>query len=145
MDGLYLTAQQITDGAATLFEISPSESRLKNSQVDDLVSICRKYLKGIASNYPLRETFESLRDDADENNKCAKLAACLLYWQDLQFDNTAFAATNANKSGFTDSTVAERYDVFEYVFGLFWNIPDSISVSGSIRRVSTQGFMKRVK
>lgn len=137
-NGNYLTDEQIQAGADNL-----TGGKLKASQVDDLVSICRKYLKGYASNYPLRSTFENLQDDLN-NNRCAKLSACLMILQDVQFDNSAFAATNANRTGFTDSTLAERYDVFEYFFGLFWDIPLAISNSFQLQTSSTQGISKRV-
>ena len=121
MDGLYLTAEQIEAGAATLSNLQ----KLKGSQIDDILSIWRGFLGNLASNYPLRSTLENVQDDA-ENNRAAKLAACLLLWQDVQFDVTAFVATNANRTGFTDSAIGERYDIFLYTFGLFWDIPSSL-------------------
>lgn len=98
MTGLILTAEQITAGAATL-----SSNKLKESQVDDLISISRFYLGRFASNYALRSTFEGLTDTVT-SNRCAKLAACLLLWQENQFDVSGFAATNANREGYYDST-----------------------------------------
>ena len=143
MDGLYLTADQVTKGEETLLG-SAGSRRLKISQVDDLMSIFRKYLKHLATNYPIRATFEQLRDDGVENNKCAKLAACLLLWQDVQFDNSAFAATNANRTGFTDSTIQERFDIFEYAFCLFWDLPSNLSANGGLGNYrSSDGFTDR--
>jgi hypothetical protein len=144
MDGLYLTAEQITAGETTLAG-DAGDRRLKVSQIDDLMAIFRKYLKNLTGNYPLRKTFEDLRDDGDENNRCAKLAACLLLWQDVQFDNSAFAATNANRTGYTDSTLAERFDIFEYAFCLFWDMPSGVSsgANGSIAYGSSDGFTQK--
>jgi hypothetical protein len=107
------------------------------------MSIFRKYLKTLATNYPLRSTFENLVDDNVENNKASKLAGALLLWQDLQFDVSAFAATNSNRTGFTDSSLLERYDIFEYCFGLFWDLPSTLSLYSSSRYGSTQGFFER--
>jgi hypothetical protein len=144
MDGLYLTAEQIQAGEATLTG-DAGDRRLKVSQVDDLLSIFRKYLRVYAGNYPLRTTFEVLRDDGEENNKCAKLAACLLLWQDVQFDVSEFAATNANRTGYTDSTVKERFDIFEYAFCLFWDLPSGVSsgAAGSSSYSSSDGFTQK--
>jgi hypothetical protein len=145
MDGLYLTGEQIEAGANTLVG-DTGDRRLKVSQVDDLMSIFRKYLKNYASNYPLRPTFESLRDDDIENNKCAKLAACLMLWQDVQFDVSSFEATNSNKTGYKDSTILERFDIFEYAFCLFWDMPSVISANGLNQSSfsSSDGFTQRV-
>jgi hypothetical protein len=117
MDGLILTSAEITAGAGTL-----SGGKLKASQVEDLVSTFRSYLGSLAGNYALKPTFEALTDTAD-SNKAAKLAACLLRWQDNAFDVSAFAATNANRTGFTDSTPGENFEIFKYAFGLFWDFP----------------------
>lgn len=141
MDGLLLTSDQITAGAATL-----SGNKLKSSQIDDLVSIWRGYLGGLASNYALVSTLENQEDDAD-SNRCAKLAACLLLWQDVQFDVTAFSATNANRTGFTDSTEKERYEIFLYTFGLFWDIPSSLiakTIGQNAYFPSSQYISKRI-
>jgi hypothetical protein len=138
MDGLYLTAEQILAGEATLTG-DAGDRRLKVSQVDDLMSIFRKYLKNFVGNFPIRSTFEALRDDGVENNRCAKLAACLLLWQDVQFDVSEFAATNANRTGYTDSTIKERFDIFEYAFCLFWDLPSGVS-SGAVGSSSFSSF-----
>lgn len=137
---LYLTDAQIAAGAESL-----TDNKLTADQIDDLISIFRKYLKHLATNYALRTTFEALTDTAT-SKRAAKLAACLLLWQDVQFDNSAFAATNANRTGYTDSTIAERYDIFEYAFGLFWDLPANLpgaSGSSSLMSGSSDGFFQR--
>jgi len=140
MGGL-LTQEQIDAGAATL-----AGGKLRQSQVDDILSIWRGYLGGLASSYSLSSTLSGAQDDA-VSNKCAKLAACLQLWQDVQFDVSAFAATNANRTGFTDSTKDERYEIFLYSFGLFWDIPSSLAskVSGpNVSNASSQYLGQKI-
>lgn len=134
-----LTAEQITAGALLL-----TDNKLTESQVDDIVSIWRIYLGNLASGYSLRSTLEA-QTDTVTSKKCAKLAACLTLWQDVQFDVSGFAATNASRNGYFDSTERERKEIFLYSFGLFWEIPQSLLASlNQGWTASSQGFANRV-
>lgn len=139
MDGLLLRSEQIEAGALTL---NQTTKKLKSPQVDDLVAIFRWFLGSLASKYTLRATFEGLTDDA-ESNKCAKLAACLIAWQDYQFDTGGFAATAANREGFNFQIERAKYNIFQYAFTLFWDLPpelESIYIfGGNGNRKSSQG------
>lgn len=117
-NALILTDAQIAKGDESL-----TDDKLSGSQVDDLVSMCRAFLGPLASNYPLETTFESLDDSANTKQRCAKLAACLLLWQEYQFLNGGFAATNANRTGFNFSIDENAFQIFKYAFGFFWDIP----------------------
>ncbi len=123
MAGMLLTDDQISAGSLTLLN-----GKLQPSQVDDLISIWRSYLGTLASNYQLLTTLEALDDTGNTRKRAAKLAACLLLWQDNQFDVSGFAATAANKSGFNDSGPGENYEIFKYAFGLFWDIPVELEI-----------------
>jgi hypothetical protein len=133
-----LTTEQISAGETALIG-----NRLTLSQVDDLLSIFRGYLGAIANNYPLESTFTNLEDTVS-SNRCAKLAACLLLWQDNQFDVSGFVATNANKTGFTDSTPGENYEIFKYAFGMFWTLPDRFLNSNQRQFNSSQGVSQKL-
>lgn len=117
-NALILTDGQITQGTASLIS-----GKLTESQVDDLITMFRNYLGFLASDYPIESTLTIQEDNTNSKNRCAKLAACLLLWQDDQFLNGGFAATNSNRTGFNYSIDETGYLIFKYAFGLFWDIP----------------------
>ena len=118
---LLLTTEQIDAGSAA---IATNDNKLTASMVGDLVSIFRGFLGPLASNYSIKTTLETEQDVMNGELKCAKLAACLTLFQDLQFTPVSgFAPTVANRTGFNYSMDGEVYEVFKYAFGLFWDIP----------------------
>lgn len=141
MASLLLTDDQITAGAATLVN-----GKLPASAVSDLLSISRGYLGALADDYPLEATFTA-EDDSDglERGRAAKLAACLALFQENQFTpKSGFEATNGSRTGFVYSLDGEVFQIFLYVFGLFWTVPTAIANGGSAnRRRSTQGAFNR--
>ena len=136
---LLLTEEQLAAAA-----ISLEDGKLTPSQVSDLVSIFRGYLAELEANYALESTL-SLEDDSDGlgRQRCQKLAACLILFQDNQFTpESGFAPTAANRTGFIYSLDGENFEVFRYAFGLFWPIPKELinKYLGTGRtRTSSQG------
>ena len=118
-------------------------SKLTVAQVQDIVSFFRVFLVELAENYSIKSTLEGLEDDT-ENKTCAKLLCCLKRWNELQFDNGGFAPTNANRTGFNASIDVEEFKVFRYGFTLLWDLPSSLSGSGSKRRTTQQGKFKLI-
>jgi len=121
-----LSKEQIDAGSQLVFTTG---NRLTASQITDLLSIFRGYLGPLASEYPLRATLEAEQDIPDGDFKCAKLAACLNLFQELQFTPASgFAATVANRTGFNFSADGEVYEIFKYAFGLYWDIPAELEI-----------------
>lgn len=120
MQGFRLTSEQIQLGANAL-----SSWKLKQGQVDDLVSVFRGYLCELADDYELEATFSAETDTAGRN-RAAKLSACLILLQDNEFINGGFAPTNANRTGLNYSIDRTNYDIFRYMMGLFWTIPSAL-------------------
>jgi hypothetical protein len=110
-----LTPEQITAGNATL-----QDNKLLLTQVEDLLSMFREFLNHLAENYPIEATLKA-ETDTGGSQKCAKLAACLLLWQDNQFANGGLEATRT--VGVNFSIDVEDYRIFKYAFGLFWSLP----------------------
>src|SRR6476661_5701487 len=121
-----LTKAQIDAGSAV---VAQNDNKLTASQVADLVSIFRGYLGSLAANYSIRATLEAEQDIDGGDLRCAKLAACLALFQENQFTPASgFAATNANRTGFTYSLDGEVYETFKYAFGLFWDLPPELEI-----------------
>lgn len=139
-----LSKDQIDAGSQAVFN---NGNKLTDDMVDDLVSIYRGYLGELFDNYDIEATLKAETDTA-LRKRCAKLAACLLYFQENQFTPASgFAPTLANRTGFNYSMDGEVYEVFKYAFGLFWNIPKELEIrfntSGG-RGVSSEGvFLRR--
>ncbi len=140
----------LTDAQLTVGEETLEAGKLPPSVVIDLVSIFRGYLGELAESYPLVATFEG-EDDNDGlgRQRCAKLAACLAIFNENQFTpRSGYDATNANRTGFVYSLDGEVFEVFKYVFGLFWPLPKEFqnNFQNSARtRTSAQGsFVNRL-
>lgn len=123
---MLLTKEQIDAGSLA---IANNDNQLTESMISDLVSIFRGYLGVLADRYPLESTLRAEQDTAGGALRCAKLAACLTLFQDLQFTPASgFAPTVANRTGFNYSLDGEVYEIFKYAFGLFWNIPKELEI-----------------
>lgn len=140
--GLVLTKAQIDEGADTL-----DNGTLRADQVSDLLSTFRGYLGPLAADYAIKSTLEDLTDDATVST-AAKLAACLKLWQDNQFAQGGFAATNANRKGFVDDWERENFLIFKYAFGLLFDFPPELEfkyLTGNANiGGSSQGTMTQV-
>lgn len=131
-----LTEEQITFAKTTLID-----NKLKPTQIEDLLSIFREFLGYLAENYQIEKTLTDCQD-VNGSEKCAKLSACLMLWQDNQFSNGGFAPTLANRTGFNFSIDVEDYRIFKYAFGLFWNVPQELEnkfIKNGRGRVSETG------
>jgi hypothetical protein len=123
---LLLTKSQIDAGSEA---VALTDNKLTADQISDLVSIFRGYLGPLFDLYPVESTLAAEQDTAGSALRCAKLAACLGLFQENQFTpQSGFAATNANRTGFTYSLHGEVYEVFKYAFGLFWTIPAELEL-----------------
>lgn len=118
---LLLTDEQLAAGSATL-----NSGQLTPSQVSDLVSIFRGYLGKLAPNYPIQAALASENDTTSGGwQRCAKLAACLVLFQENQFTpDSGIAATRTEGVNF--SADGEVFEIFKYAFGLFWDIPKEL-------------------
>jgi len=139
-----LSKDQIDAGSLAVFN---NGNKLTDDMVDDLVSIYRGYLGELFDNYDVEATLKAETDSA-LRKRCAKLAACLLYFQENQFTPASgFAPTLANRTGFNYSMDGEIYEVFKYAFGLFWNIPKELELrfnNMAGNSVSSEGvFLRR--
>jgi len=141
-----LSKDQVDAGSEAVLN---NGNQLTESMIIDLISIFRGYLGELYDDYPIEDTLRAETDTAIGPRKCAKLAAYLIYFQDNQFTPVSgFAPTVANRTGFNYSMDGEVYKVFEYAWGMFWNVPAEVRAqygpSGSKRFASSEGeFLRR--
>lgn len=141
-----LSKDQVDAGSEAIFQ---NGNKLTESMIIDLISIFRGYLGSLYDDYPIETTLRAEIDVEFGPKKCAKLAACLLKFQDEQFTPASgFAPTVANRTGFNYSMDGEVYEVFKYAWGLFWNIPQELEIrfqnNGALRFRGSEGvFLRR--
>lgn len=134
-----LSRDQIIAGSEAVFA---NGNKLTDDMVDDLVSIFRGYLGSVYDDYAVETTLKA-EQDTPTRTRCAKLAACLIYFQENQFTPASgFAPTVANRTGFNYSMDGEIYEVFKYAWGLFWNIPPELELRFQAKGSSRFGIME---